>query len=79
MRKLIADSIRKNAGKIEAARRGEDLRAAICESLNGVAALLDAEEIPIRKLVAKCYLKGIFIGAVIMQAIFLIIWIAASR
>ena len=78
MKKLITDDIRKNVGRIASTREGKELRAAICESLTAVAELLDAEEIPIRKLVLKSYLKGAFIGAVAMQAVFIVILIIAN-
>ena len=62
MKKEVAEELRKNAGIIASARYGQEIRNALSTSLEALASFIEEEELPIKKMVAIFYLKGITWG-----------------
>lgn len=69
MKKEVAKELRKNAEIIASAHYGKVSRNAMSNSLEALASFIEAEEIPVRKLVAMGYLKGCIWGLVIAALI----------
>ena len=62
MKKEVAKELRKNAGIIASARYGKEIRNAMSNSLEALASFTDEEELPVKKIMDRCYLKGITWG-----------------
>lgn len=58
----IAKELRKNAGIVASMKSGQEIRNAISNSLEALAALIEEEEIPIKRMVLSYYLRGVLTG-----------------
>lgn len=69
----IAKELRENAGIIASEKSGQKIRNALCNSLIDLATLIEDEEIPLKRSMYSCYLKGAFMGTVILQIVIVIL------
>lgn len=73
MKDTIAEELRKQAGIVASAKFGKDIRNAISASLTDIASVLEEEEIPVRKMAAKIYFRGIVTGLLLMNLLAMVL------
>lgn len=78
-RKYFSDELRECAASLASAHTGKELRQAIAEGFILIADAVREDEIPVKRLMRSCYLRGAFIGAVLAQAIIIIGLIAGMQ
>lgn len=71
-KQLFSDRLRECAGEITTARTGRQIRETLSEAFILLSDAIREDEIPVQKLMMRCYLKGFFVGAVIIQAIIIL-------
>lgn len=69
MKAIMADEIRKNAGIIATAKKGTDIRHAMEDGFITIAAAIEQDEIPVRRLACRLYFRGIVTGLLTMNLI----------
>lgn len=75
-RNYLSDKLRKCAGSITEAYTGKELREILTEGFILLSDAVMEDEIPVRRLMQSCYLKGAVIGSVITQVVIIIALIA---
>ena len=68
-KEYFSDQLRKCGENITEARTGKEMRETLTEGFILLSDAVMEDEIPVRRLMRSCYLKGAFIGSVITQAI----------
>ena len=69
----IAKELRKNAVIVASMKSGQEIRNAISNSLEALAALIEEEEIPIKRMVLSYYLRGVLTGVGIVLIVLVLL------
>lgn len=73
MKKEVAQELRKSAGIIASAHYGKEIRNAMSNSLETLASFIEEEELPVKKVMNRCYLRGITWGIGIAVCIIMVL------
>lgn len=72
VKKEIVKKLRENAGIIASSKYGRDVRNALCNSITDISLIIEEEELPVKKLVLRYYLKGVVTGSVAIQVLIIV-------